>query len=76
MKKGTNITLTFVPTFPEAQDKGDATTHRVVMSGKLVNEFVIFDQVEIEDESGLRLKDPEEAELTYGSWLDYIEDNY
>lgn len=71
-----NVALSFVPTFPEAQEKGDSTTPRVTMYGKLHNGLVTFDRFEVENESGRSLKDPEDAELTYGSWVAYIEENY
>ena len=74
--KDGDITLSFAPSFPEAQEKGDATPRRVVMSGKLNDGSVTFTKIEIEDESTLRLKDPDEAELTYRGWLDFIEANY
>ncbi len=75
-KKDGEVTLTFAPTFPEARDKGDSAYHRIVMHGKFVEGLVIFKQIEVEDESGHHFKDSEEAELTYGSWLGYIEENF
>ncbi|MHB8565902.1 MAG: hypothetical protein ACYC7D_14180 [Nitrososphaerales archaeon] len=76
-KKGA-VTLTFVPSFPEAQEKGDrdSPAPRVTMIGRTMGKKVIFDKVEIEDISGVREKDIEEARLTYEGWLGFIEDNY
>ena len=75
-KKDEEVTMTFAPTFPEARDKGESADRRIMMHGKFVDGFVIFDQVEVEDETGHRFKDTEEAELTYGGWLGYIEENF
>ena len=72
------ITLSFVPNFPEATEKGDSTPPRVTLYGKLIqNSTIEFDRVEMEDSTGQRkTRDKEEAELVYGGWLDFIEHNY
>jgi hypothetical protein len=73
-----SITLSFAPAFPEALEKGseDHPVPRVIMHGKLVKGKLTFDSVEIEEDHNLREKDPDTAELTYSSWLRYIEENY
>ena len=73
-----NVTLTFVPAFPEALEKGweGVPPPRVIMHGVLVNSLLIFDSVEIEEDHKLRTKDYETAEFTYKGWLQFIEDNY
>ena len=72
------MTLTFVPSFPEAQEKGDPDypPPRVVMYGEIKSSKVHFSRVEMEDEKGVRDKDMEESRMTYQSWLEFIEDNY
>ena len=72
------VTLSFVPAFPEALEKGweDNPTPRVIMHGKLVEGLFIIDLVEVEEEHKLRTKDLETAEFTYRSWLQFIEENY
>ncbi|MHB1867725.1 MAG: hypothetical protein ACYCPP_02120 [Nitrososphaerales archaeon] len=75
-KQNDQIVLTFVPTFPEAVEKGDSVTPKITMIGSLSGDKVEFTQVEVDDSSGLHLRDQEEAELVYQSWLDYIEENY
>ncbi len=74
---GEEFELSFVPSFPEALEKSySGIQPRVVMRGKLKRGDVTFVSIEIEDEKGTRKKDMNEAELTYRSWLDYIEENY
>jgi hypothetical protein len=73
---GDSIALSFVPVFPEALEKGDSSTPRVTMTGKLTGGKVDFQKVEIENSSGSRERNLEESELVYKSWLDFIEDNY
>ena len=76
IKEGDSIVLSFVPNFPEAVEKGDTNPPRVTLLGRLIEDNkVVFDKVEIEDSLGQRVRDKEEAELVYGSWLDYIEQN-
>ncbi len=75
--EGDDVTLTFVPAFPEALEKNEGDCPpRVIMRGKLIEGTIHFDNVEVEDRSGLHVKEMEDAELTYKSWLDYIEENY
>ena len=73
---GLAVTLTFVPNFPEAIEKSDLPPPRVTMIGKIVGQTVNFEHVEREDSSGSRVKEPEESELAYGSWISFIEENY
>ena len=77
-KEGDRLTLTFVPSFPEAQEKGDPDhpPPRVIMYGKVDSSGVHFHKVEVEDQKGAREKDLEESRMTYQSWLEFIEDNY
>ena len=75
-RQNDKITLTFVPTFPEAVEKGDSITPKITLIGSISGDKVEFTQVEVDDSSGLHLKDQEEAGLVYQSWLDYIEENY
>lgn len=77
-QKDNEVTLSFVPAFPEALDKGweDNPAPRVIMHGKLVKGLLTFDLVEVEEEHRLRTKDLETAEFTYRSWLQFIEENY
>jgi hypothetical protein len=70
------VTLSFVPVFPEALEKGDSPPPRVVMTGRIVGGKVDFQKVEIEDGSTSIERTPEESEMVYKSWLDYIEENY
>jgi hypothetical protein len=74
--EGKSVTLSFVPNFPEALEKGDSTPPKVSMIGKIDGENVIFDKVEMEDSSGVRIRDAEESELVYRGWLDFVEQNY
>jgi hypothetical protein len=76
--EGEDIVLTFVPAFPEALEKGDSETPppRVMMKGKLTMGKIEFESVEVEDKSGIHKKEMEDAELTYRSWLEFIEENY
>jgi hypothetical protein len=46
------------------------------MKGKISKGKVQFESVEIEDRLGIRKKEMEVAELTYRSWLEFIEENY
>jgi len=73
---GDHLTLSFVPVFPEALSKGDASPPRVVMSGKITNGNVEFHKVEVENGSESQERSIEESEMVYSSWLDYIEENY
>ncbi len=75
-KDGDRILLTFVPTFPEAVEKGDSIPPKITMIGKLSGEKVHFTRVEVDDSSGKRTRDQEESKLVYQSWLDFIENNY
>ncbi|MGI0085507.1 MAG: hypothetical protein ACREBQ_10535, partial [Nitrososphaerales archaeon] len=61
-----NVVLSFVPSFPEALEKGDnSPTPRVVMRGTLKDDFVTFSSFQVEEENVTKVKDPEVAELTY-----------
>lgn len=73
---GDDITLSFVPVFPEALEKGDSPPPRVIMTGKISGGKVNFQKVEIEDGSKSVERSPEESEMVYKSWLDWIEENY
>jgi hypothetical protein len=73
--EGDNISLSFVPVFPEIVARGD-TSPRVVMTGKISGGKANFHKVEIENSSSSIERNLEESELVYKSWLDYIEDNY
>lgn len=74
---GKEVTLVFVPTLPEVLEKGvDESPPRVIMHGEMNNGTVEFATVEIETKNGTSEKDSIDAEMTYGSWLDYIEENY
>ena len=75
-RQNNQILLTFMPTFPEAVEKGDSVTPKITMVGLLSGDRVEFTQVEVDDSSGLHFRDREEAGLVYQSWLDYIEENY
>jgi hypothetical protein len=72
------VTLSFVPAFPEALEKGceGSSPPRVIMHGRLTGDLLVFDSVEIGQDQELRAKDYETAEFTYRSWLQFIEDNY
>jgi hypothetical protein len=72
------VALSFIPTFPEAQEKGaeDSPPPRVIMHGRLEAGFLTFDVIEIEQDHKVRTKDLETAELAYGTWLEFIEQNY
>ena len=71
------VELSFVPSFPEALEKsmGDSTP-RVTMKGILDSDRLTFSSIIVEEDGITREKDPETAELTYKSWLAYIEENY
>jgi hypothetical protein len=73
---GDTLTLSFVPVFPEVLEKGDSSPPRVVMTGKIREGRVDFHKVEIDEGSSSSERDPEESEMIYKSWLDYIEENY
>ena len=73
---GQNVTLTFVPNFPEAIEKSDAQPPKVTMIGNIVGEKVIFDRVEMEDSQGFRVKGKVESDVAYGSWIAFIEESY
>ncbi len=74
---GGKIMLSFVPSFPEAIEKGENTSPpRVVMYGDLNDGVVTFSLVQVEDDTKTRTKDASEAELTYRSWIAFIEENY
>jgi hypothetical protein len=75
---GNDVSLSFVPVFPEAIEKGrdDASPPRVILHGKINRQELTFYSVEIEENHTLRTKDFETAELTYRSWLEFIEENY
>jgi hypothetical protein len=75
VKEGT-VVLSFAPTFPEAVEKGISILPNVRMTGTLAGDKVEFHLVEIEDQSGQRVRDQKEAELVYRPWLDFIEENY
>ena len=78
-RQGNNLVLSFVPSFPEAQEKGDPDhpPPRVIMSGEVEQSNVVhFLKVEIEDDYGITEKNFEDAKMTYESWLRFIEDNY
>ncbi len=70
------VTLSFVPVFPEVLEKGDSAPPRVVMTGRVTSGKVDFQKVEIEEGSTSVERSPEESEMVYKSWLDYIEENY
>lgn len=73
---GLSVTLTFVPNFPEATEKSTLPPPKVTMIGKIVGETVNFEHVEKEDASGSIMREPEESELAYASWISFIEENY
>jgi hypothetical protein len=77
-ESGNDIILSFVPAFPEALEKAwtDNPAPRVTMYGKITEDTVAFNLVEMEIGNSRLTKDPEVAEFTYRSWLQYIEDNY
>jgi hypothetical protein len=70
------VMLSFVPVFPEVLAKGDTSPPRVVMTGRLSNGRIDFEKVEVEDGANSQERSPEESEMVYKSWLDYIEENY
>ncbi len=71
-----SIVLSFMPSFPEALEKGETNNPpRVIMHGKLESGIVTFFLVQVENDDSIRSKDPEESELAYQSWLQFIEDN-
>ena len=51
------VLLSFAPTFPEAVEKGDSFPPKVMMTGSLVGDKVEFYRIEIEDESGQRIRE-------------------
>lgn len=73
-----DVTLSFVPAFPEALEKGweDSCPPRVIMHGTIQHDKIAFNRVQVEQDNHIRDKDMEIAEFTYRSWLQYIEDNY
>lgn len=73
---GNFVTLSFAPTFPEATAKGDSDPPRVRMLGKITGDIVEFTSVQMEDDSGSRVREEKEAEQVYASWLNFIEENY
>jgi hypothetical protein len=73
---GENVTVSFVPVFPEVLEKGDTSPPRVVMTGKISGGIIDFQKVEVEDSITARERTLEESEMVYKSWLDYIEENY
>ncbi len=77
-QKGKKVTLSFVPAFPEALEKGSEGNPppRVIMHGQILNGLLTFNSVEIEEDHKLRRKDLDTAEFTYRGWLQFIEDNY
>ncbi len=74
--EGDRVMLSFVPVFPEVLAKGDEAPPRVVMTGKLSGGRVDFQKVEVEEGSSSVERSPEESEMVYQSWLEYIEENY
>jgi len=71
------IQLSFVPSFPEALEKSDSEIQpRVTMYGRLEGDIITFLKVEVDDSRGHRIKDMKDAEMTYKSWLEFVEDNY
>jgi hypothetical protein len=77
-ERGGDVTLSFVPAFPEALEKGweDNPPPRVIMHGTIRQDKIAFNKVEIEQDNHIVEKEMEIAEFTYRSWLQYIEDNY
>lgn len=73
---GNFVTLSFAPTFPEATAKGDSNPSRVRMFGKITGNVIEFSSVEMEDDSGRRIRDENESAEVYSPWLDFIEENY
>ena len=73
-----HVTLSFVPNFPEANEKGDPAEQppRITMHGLLRRGKVTFSRVVIEDSAGTHDKEIEDAKMTYRSWLDFIEENF
>jgi hypothetical protein len=70
------IVLTFVPSFPEALEKSDGASPRIMMHGRLQANKVIFEKVLVEEEGSVTAKDIDVAKLAYGAWLRFIEENY
>jgi hypothetical protein len=70
------VILTFVPSFPEALEKSDGASPRVVMHGRVHEGKVTFEKIKVEEEREIRTKDLEDAKLAYGAWLGFIEENY
>jgi hypothetical protein len=72
------VTLTFAPNFPEAEEKRDPdeSVPRITMKGRIKGGRVYFEKVEIESSTGVTEKNLEDARLTYEGWLGFIEDNY
>jgi hypothetical protein len=77
-QKDDTVTLSFVPAFPEALEKGweGSPPPRVIMHGQLLKGLLTFNSVEVEEDHKLRAKDEETAEFTYRGWLQFIEENY
>lgn len=73
---GNEVTLTFVPSFPEALEKSDGASPRIIMHGKVVGNAVVFEKIEVEEELGIREKELEDAKIAYHAWLGFIEENY
>lgn len=73
---GATVSLSFTPVFPEAVEKGDSTPPRVYFLGTIKDEKIQFTMIRVEDENGVRDRTPEEAEVVYRGWLDYIEENF
>lgn len=73
---GSDVSLSFVPNFPEALEKADSIVPRVHMSGTANNDKVEFTAFEMEDSNGIRTRNVDDAEIVYKGWLSYIEDNF
>ncbi len=70
------VTLTFVPSFPEALEKSEGANPRIIMHGTIERSKVVFEKIQVEEEGMVRDKDLEDAKLAYHAWLGYIEENY
>jgi hypothetical protein len=75
-EQGDEIILTFVPSFPEALEKSDGSSPRVVMHGRVQNGKVVFQRIQVEEEKQSWEKELDDAKLAYRAWLGFIEDNY
>jgi hypothetical protein len=74
---GLKVELSFVPSFPEALEKSAGeSTPRVTMKGVVDSDRLTIFSITVEQDGTTREKDPETAELTYKSWLAFIEENY